>query len=289
MSNLLISVIVPCYNQGAFLDDCLSSIYNQTYSNWECIVVDDGSTDNTVAVANTWVNKDSRFRLISKKNGGLSSARNVGLEYCKGDFIQLLDSDDVIDLEKFDIQIKNIVQDKVDIDVADFILYDAINSRYKSQYLSPFPVSNMYLDELIIHWENKLSIPCHCVLFNKKLITDNFLKFDETLPNHEDWVFWVKLFYHAKSIGTTRIPLAIYRNHGNNMSLDIAAMNSGFLQAAQQLKNYFGSKQEKVCKNLVKKKIRLIEKKSQGDTLFFRAVNRVLGWFNYKLVHHLER
>lgn len=289
MSTILISVIVPCYNQGVFLDDCLTSIYNQTYSDWECIVVNDGSTDNTVEVAKNWVNKDARFRVISKTNGGLSSARNAGLEACHGNFIQFLDSDDVIDYKKFEIQISNVIQDNVDIDVADFILFDAINLRYKNQYLSPFPLSNRYLDELIIHWENKLSIPCHCVLFNKKLITDINLRFDETLPNHEDWVFWVKLFYQASSIGTTRIPLAIYRNHGNNMSLDIAAMNAGFLQAAQQLENYFRINQESKYKNLVKKKIRLIRKKIQGDTLLLRAINRILGWFNYKLIHHLER
>ncbi len=289
MSTILISVIVPCYNQGVFLDDCLTSIYNQTYSDWECIVVNDGSTDNTVEVAKNWVNKDARFRVISKTNGGLSSARNAGLEACHGNFIQFLDSDDVIDYKKFEIQISNVIQDNVDIDVADFILFDAINLRYKNQYLSPFPLSNRYLDELIIHWENKLSIPCHCVLFNKKLISDINLRFDETLPNHEDWVFWVKLFYQARSIGTTRIPLAIYRNHGNNMSLDIAAMNEGFLKAAQQLEKYFRINQESKYKNLVKKKIRLIRKKIQGDTLLFRAINLILGWFNYKLIHHLER
>lgn len=282
-----ISVIVPCYNQGVYLDDCLLSVYNQTYSNWECIVVDDGSTDNTQEVARLWINRDSRFRLVSKQNGGLGSARNAGIQICQGDFIQLLDSDDVIDINKFEIQINQIHKDNLDIDVADFISYDILNHRYTNQYLSPFPKSNYYLDEIIIHWENRLSIPCHCIIFSSDLAKRNSLYFDETLPNHEDWVFWVKLFYHAKTIGITRIPLAVYRNHGKNMCSDSVSMNNGFLQAGKTLKLYFQVLGERKYEKLISSKIRLIQRKSKGDTLLFRATNKVLGWLGFKIIHHL--
>ena len=97
----LISVIVPCYNQANFLDETLNSILNQSYTNWECIIVNDGSPDDTENVAQKWTNKDHRFQHISKENGGLSSARNSGLEVAKGDFIQFLDSDDLLSSDKF--------------------------------------------------------------------------------------------------------------------------------------------------------------------------------------------
>ena len=74
----LISVIVPCYKQVQYLDECLQSVLDQKYQNWECIVVNDGSPDRTEEVAKKWVKKDGRFRYIYKENGGLSSARNVG-------------------------------------------------------------------------------------------------------------------------------------------------------------------------------------------------------------------
>lgn len=90
----LVSVIIPCYNQGQYLSDALQSVLDQTYSNWECIIVNDGSPDNTETVAQECVTKDSRFKYIYKENGGLSSARNAGIEIAEGEFILPLDADD---------------------------------------------------------------------------------------------------------------------------------------------------------------------------------------------------
>ena len=94
--NILISIIVPCYNQAQYLDECLESILNQTFQDWECIIVNDGSADNTDQVAVIWTQKDNRFKYISKQNGGLSSARNAGIEIADGEFILPLDADDKI-------------------------------------------------------------------------------------------------------------------------------------------------------------------------------------------------
>ena len=88
----LISVIVPCYNQAQYLDECLQSVLDQTYTDWECIIVNDGSPDNTEDVAKKWVEKDTRFIYLSKENGGLSSARNAGIEIAKGEWILPLDA-----------------------------------------------------------------------------------------------------------------------------------------------------------------------------------------------------
>ena len=90
------SIIIPCYNQAHFLSDCLESLQQQSYTNWEAIVVNDGSTDNTNQVANQFVTKDSRIKLFEKDNGGLSSARNYGLENISGQRIIFLDSDDFL-------------------------------------------------------------------------------------------------------------------------------------------------------------------------------------------------
>jgi glycosyltransferase involved in cell wall biosynthesis len=92
--NPLVSIIVPCYNQAQYLDESLQSIADQTYTHWECIVVNDGSPDNTEAVARKWEAKDSRFIYLHKENGGVSSARNVGIEKAKAAFILTLDADD---------------------------------------------------------------------------------------------------------------------------------------------------------------------------------------------------
>ena len=92
----LISIIVPCYNQAQYLDECLQSVLDQTYTDWECIIVNDGSPDYTEEVAKKWVEKDNRFKYLLKPNGGLSSARNAGIEIAIGEWILPLDSDDKI-------------------------------------------------------------------------------------------------------------------------------------------------------------------------------------------------
>lgn len=100
----MFSVIVPVYNVEKYLDKCLASILGQTFKDYECIIVDDGSPDNSNTIIDNYVKKDQRFKVIHQKNMGLSAARNVGLDIAKGDYITFIDSDDYIAndyLEKF--------------------------------------------------------------------------------------------------------------------------------------------------------------------------------------------
>ena len=96
MNNPLISVIVPVYKVEKYLDRCVESIVNQTYTNLEIILVDDGSPDNCPKMCDDWAKKDSRIKVIHKENGGLSSARNAGLDFMTGEYLFFVDSDDFI-------------------------------------------------------------------------------------------------------------------------------------------------------------------------------------------------
>ena len=95
-NNALVSVIVPCYNYAHFLGEALDSVLTQTYPYWECIIINDGSPDNTEEIALEYCKKDSRFKYIHKENGGHSSARNLGIKNCNGIYILPLDPDDKI-------------------------------------------------------------------------------------------------------------------------------------------------------------------------------------------------
>ena len=95
----LVSVIVPIYKVEQYLDECVESIVNQTYKNLEIILVDDGSPDGCPQMCDEWLRKDGRIKVIHKKNGGLSSARNAGLDVATGEFVCFVDSDDFICLE----------------------------------------------------------------------------------------------------------------------------------------------------------------------------------------------
>ena len=90
----LISVIVPCYNQAHYLDEALQSVLDQTYTNWECIIINDGSTDQTEEFSIGWLKRDERFRYLKQENKGVSAARNYAIEFAKGKFILPLDADD---------------------------------------------------------------------------------------------------------------------------------------------------------------------------------------------------
>jgi glycosyltransferase involved in cell wall biosynthesis len=98
----LISVIVPVYKVEEYLDECLQSLISQTYTNLEIILVDDGSPDKCPHMCDEWAKKDNRIRVIHKANGGLSSARNVGLENAIGDFVSFVDSDDFFDAKMYE-------------------------------------------------------------------------------------------------------------------------------------------------------------------------------------------
>lgn len=114
MNDLLISVIVPVYNPGAHLENCIDSIVNQSFKNLEIILVDDGSTDGSSEVCDAWAEKDSRFKVIHKANGGASAARNIGLDAATGDYLGFVDADDYIDLDMYECLLKDILDNNAD-------------------------------------------------------------------------------------------------------------------------------------------------------------------------------
>ena len=102
----LISVIVPIYNVEKYLTKCIESIINQTYKNLEIILVDDGSPDKSPIICDEYAKKDNRIKVIHKKNGGLSDARNYGMSLATGEYISFIDSDDYIDEEMYEKHMK---------------------------------------------------------------------------------------------------------------------------------------------------------------------------------------
>ncbi|WP_300266478.1 glycosyltransferase family 2 protein [uncultured Enterococcus sp.] len=118
-SGELISVIVPVYNVADYLEQCLDSILNQTYKEFEVILVDDGSTDTSYSICDEYVKRDSRFHLFRQENKGLSAARNAGLELCEGGYITFVDSDDFVSPEYLQGMIENLKQADADIAICE--------------------------------------------------------------------------------------------------------------------------------------------------------------------------
>lgn len=128
-SAILVSVIVPIYNTEKFLKKCVDSIISQSYRNIEIILVDDGSTDSCGMICDNYLNIDSRVIVIHKNNGGLSSARNAGIDKCKGDYISFVDSDDFVSQEFVEKLLIACINNECDISICN-IFYSYIDGRY---------------------------------------------------------------------------------------------------------------------------------------------------------------
>lgn len=129
MKEKKISIIIPIYNVKLYLERCLNTIVNQTYSNLEIILVDDGSNDGSEKICDEWKQKDKRIKVIHKTNGGLSSARNEGIKISTGDYIQFVDSDDFIDLSCVEILYNNLLKYKADISMCGIIMTNDIYKK----------------------------------------------------------------------------------------------------------------------------------------------------------------
>ena len=131
----LISIIVPVYRTEKYLDRCVESIVNQTYKNLEIILVDDGSPDDCPKMCDEWAKKDKRIKVIHKENGGVSSARNIGIKSAKGKYIGFVDSDDYIEKEMYESLIDVLNKNK-NLDYIYCDIYDAekINNHSREDY-----------------------------------------------------------------------------------------------------------------------------------------------------------
>jgi len=270
----LVSIIIPVYNSSKFICDTLDSVKKQTYNEFECIIVDDGSTDGTAKIVKEWIFEDKRFKYVYQSNAGLSAARNKGLEYAKGDFIQFLDADDVILPLKLEKQIQDINKefDKTKT-IVSYTDYAAGTSEdiYKpaEHYLSCKFISSNYVEELIACWESTLSIPPHCFLFSAVLFTFNKIKFDTTLKNHEDFDCWLKIFHLQPQVRFVNERLCIYRITEGSMSKQMKLMGEGFLQVLNKhVKSGVYTKSE----------IHLLLKKRRTVLVSYRRFN-LMNWY----------
>lgn len=198
MENLgMVSVIIPCYNYGRFLGECLDSILAQTYPYWECLVVDDGSKDNTKEIAQFYEQKDNRIKYIYQQNAGASTARNNGIAHAKGKYIQLLDADDMLESQKFEKQTQTLKDNPncrlVFSDVKVFKHQDTKNYLFQSNYWDVLKLSSHETGfrEFLLRMPFTINAP----ILEKKIF-EEIGNFDANIKSNEDWDFWVRCMLH---------------------------------------------------------------------------------------------
>lgn len=179
--NKKVSIIVPCYNQGHFLPETLSSVLSQTYEDWECIIVNDGSTDNTEAVGSEWCKKDVRFRYILLGNGERCAARNTGIKESNGAYILPLDADDKISEDYLSLAVQAFSNN------AEVQLVYA-RAEYFGDLSGEWPLEDFDWNKFIFY--NQIYVSA---LFRRKDY-DKTNGFNEQMKfGWEDWEFWISL------------------------------------------------------------------------------------------------
>ncbi len=206
---VLVSVITPLYNGEQFIESTIESVVNQTYDNWEMIIVDDVSTDNSVEIVEEIAKNDTRIKLYkSEVNGGAAVARNKALQHAKGRMIAFLDSDDIWLPSKLEIQVKFMLENNYPIS---FTSYEVMNEKLESTGTTIKSVESIdyygYLKNTIIGMSTSI--------IDKKIVGD-FEFFN--IRTRQDTYLWLTLLKRGfKAYGIGNI-LAYYRVHSNSIS-----------------------------------------------------------------------
>ena len=240
MNNELISIIVPIYNTEKYLHECLNSIQQQTYPYFECIMVNDGSTDSSGIICQEYVENDSRFRYFEKDNGGVASARNLGLERSGGAYITFIDSDDWVEPNYLDVLYTALKENDTDVAIStykrfaqDGVFYLRSYSREDDEFLNIGTRSrDSFLEILPRLGELDHSFYSISSKLIKREIIGNLL-FDEQISYAEDLNFFFYLYLGVESVVYVRDYTYVYRTHDASTS-----QNVNELKALQELEIY---------------------------------------------------
>ncbi len=201
----IVSVIIPTFNTGDYLNRCLNSVTLQTYKNLEIIVVDDGSAEETHKICDEWAKKDKRIKIIHKQNGGVSSARNIGLDKCTGKYVMFIDADDYIDNSMIEKMLNKIEG------------YDCVYCKYilkcknSNIYINEFNIKNLNNADRLKYFIGNKSKLKNNMLYKNSIMGSNWrilfrkdltknIRFDENLKYSEDFVFIMEILQKQPQI-----------------------------------------------------------------------------------------
>ena len=289
MQNKMVSIILPVFNAERFLPQCLDSILRQTYQDWELIAVDDGSKDGSMEILKSYEKRDNRINIISKKNEGVSIARNVALEHAHGDYIYFVDSDDIVMPEALMILVKAMESSKATFVKSDFLPINehgkqlfinkkqGIRRRYEGKIIdSEMFYSKILMDEFFL-WT---------CLFRRDIIEKNKIRFIPHCRLMEDAAFIVEYLLHSSRNVYKDACVYGYRKYEGTAS-EVNKDYSGDLEMIQQ--SLSTAKERKTLNILLYKRINKIQQGYRTGlinkfiTLFHSKVERLYIYIKYQL------
>jgi len=256
----LVSIIIPLYNREELISETINSIIHQTYKNWECIIVDDHSTDETLKVIENFVKIDKRFKILIRpkdRQKGANACRNYGFEKSNGTYINWFDSDDLMHPEKLERQVISLNKNPDEqftvcqTLVFEHTLNNIIGLRKESIY------SKDFFNDFIC---NKIKWLTQAPLIRKAFLLEHSIQFDESLFRSQERDFFIKVLNKTKSYHFDETPLVYFRKHSDSISFGnetIEKIKSSFKVNIRILKVY----QSKISK----KSIEYLKKKLKSE------------------------
>lgn len=211
--NPLVSVVMPVYNGGLYLEEAIESILNQTYRDFEFIIINDGSTDRSLEVIERYANQDDRIVVINRKNKGLVYTLNEGIDKAKGKYIARMDADDISLPIRFEKQVKYMETENIDICGSHYFL---INESGNIDGLNLSPLSN---ETCFITLVSKVPFAHPSVMIRKSCLADNNLQYGQSkYKKAEDFDLWIRMYEKGAKFGNVNDILFKYRVVTNSLS-----------------------------------------------------------------------
>ena len=204
----MISIVVPVYNAESTIEKCLKSIQNQTFTDFEAVLIDDGSSDNSGVICDKYSNEDGRFRVFHQKNNGVSYARQAGIEKAQGEYVIHADPDDWVEETMLEDLLKMAIDTNADVVLCDYYINDNI-------YVKQQP-SNLHHEVVLKELFQHLHGSCCNKLLRRECYEFFKVQFPKELSYSEDLVFWVKLLIHPLKIAYLPNAYYHYIQHQNS-------------------------------------------------------------------------
>lgn len=198
--NKKVSIVMPMYGVEKYIGKAIESVLNQSYHNWELLIINDGSTDNSRFIAESYACKDERIIILDKTNGGLSDARNYGLRFATGDFVHFFDSDDYLDADFYDTFLSHFEKEDSDVIISGYTVDYFCSKAIRPAFNASIDLSNQDAIDL--------SEDIVCVYLNfawnkiyrKSFLEENALEFEKGLSRIEDAEFFSRVITHLRSL-----------------------------------------------------------------------------------------
>ena len=275
VQNLTISIIIPTYNRAHIIKETLDSVLKQEYIHWECIVVDDGSTDHTEKIVKEYIRKDVRFQYYKRPDSlkkGANACRNFGYEKSKGSFVQWFDSDDIMHPEKLKIKLDFAQKNDADI------VIDTHQSTHEKVTIEPskievFTSKNFYIDYIL----GKKPVITNDVMVRCSKIGD--LRFDENLHKAQEYEFFSRLFEQKLTYCFIDVALTFYRDTADSISKKTSKGNKAQVESLIYLSDLIQNRHH--SNELLVERARRLGRKVYRSQVKRKSLSTIIKYFGF--------